>query len=534
MARSAAFRKLIQMLHVTEAGDKRGLPTDEALGLAREKRLWAPSRRSILTGAAASAAVLALGRPRAARATAPTVAVVGAGIAGLSCLETLTAKRITATCYEASSRIGGRIWSMGGDFSGPVSFTGQVVERGGELIDTTHKMMRAWAREFDCEMEASEDGYDSLFYLDGTVYDEADVVDEFRDLVDAMRDDLRDIGSPVAGATTAIEEAFDQISLHDYLVSREAGSLAQAMIEAAYVGEYGIEADEQTCLAWLMFVHADRRSKWRPFGVFSDERFHIKGGNQQIVAGLGARYEDQIELGHTLTAVAETSGGQITLTFDTDGGTVEETVDHAVIAIPFSVLRDVDLTNANLPDWKSSVIEGARYGTNSKHMIGFDGRPWRDAGGSGSFYASGLSTVQVVWQTNVENATASRAVLTNYSGGDYGAGVDNADVEAETANVLADLDAIVPGISAKARTSGGKYVAHIENWSTNPLAKGSYTANALGYFTDHCDLEGVAVGNLHFAGEHTSSFYEWQGFMEGGALSGDRAALEVATAAKSR
>jgi monoamine oxidase len=25
---------------------------------------------------------------------------------------------------------------------------------------------------------------------------------------------------------------------------------------------------------------------------------------------------------------------------------------------------------------------------------------------------------------------------------------------------------------------------------------------------------------VHFAGEHTNSFYEWQGFMEGAALSG--------------
>jgi Flavin containing amine oxidoreductase len=33
--------------------------------------------------------------------------------------------------------------------------------------------------------------------------------------------------------------------------------------------------------------------------------------------------------------------------------------------------------------------------------------------------------------------------------------------------------------------------------------------------------------NLFFAGEHTSSFYEQQGFMEGAALSGQRAALQV-------
>jgi monoamine oxidase len=135
--------------------------------------------------------------------------------------------------------------------------------------------------------------------------------------------------------------------------------------------------------------------------------------------------------------------------------------------------------------------------------------------------------VSVAWQSNQSNATDTRAVLTNYSGGSYGAGLDANAVQAETRAVLADLEAIVAGTTAAASTSAGAYVAHIENWTTNPLSRGSYCANALGYFTDIADLEGVACGALHFAGEHTSSFYEWQGFMEGAALSGDRAALEV-------
>ena len=45
--------------------------------------------------------------------------------------------------------------------------------------------------------------------------------------------------------------------------------------------------------------------------------------------------------------------------------------------------------------------------------------------------------------------------------------------------------------------------------------------------TTIADNEAKPVGNLYFAGEHTSSFYEWQGFMEGAALSGVRAAGEV-------
>ena len=51
--------------------------------------------------------------------------------------------------------------------------------------------------------------------------------------------------------------------------------------------------------------------------------------------------------------------------------------------------------------------------------------------------------------------------------------------------------------------------------------------NHPGYFTTIADNEAKPVGNLYFAGEHTSSFYEFQGFMEGAALSGIRAAREI-------
>ena len=54
---------------------------------------------------------------------------------------------------------------------------------------------------------------------------------------------------------------------------------AAKAIEEAYVAEYGREIDEQSCLNFLLFIHADRRSKFTPFGVFSDERYHIVEGN---------------------------------------------------------------------------------------------------------------------------------------------------------------------------------------------------------------------------------------------------------------
>ncbi len=64
----------------------------------------------------------------------------------------------------------------------------------------------------------------------------------------------------------------------------------------------------------LLFVHSDRRSKFTPLGVFSDERYHLIDGNDRIVDGLTAELPGQIERETTLNRVGRSSAGRIELT----------------------------------------------------------------------------------------------------------------------------------------------------------------------------------------------------------------------------
>jgi monoamine oxidase len=93
-----------------------------------------PARREVIAGTAG--ALLAAGRAFAAP-PAPNinVGIVGAGLAGLACGWQLHRRGVAVTLYDAESRVGGRCFSLGGAFNGPVNFPGQVVERGGELND---------------------------------------------------------------------------------------------------------------------------------------------------------------------------------------------------------------------------------------------------------------------------------------------------------------------------------------------------------------------------------------------------------------
>ncbi len=214
--------------------------------------------------------------------------------------------------------------------------------------------MLGYVKEFNLEVEdLSKQPGEVFYYFNGQRYQESAVIDEFRDFVTAMRVDLRTITQPTADNFTASEQLLDFTNLQYYLDSRGAGSLLKNVIKSAYIGEYGREIDQQSCLSFLLFIHADRRSKFRPFGVFSDERYHVIGGNQQIVEGLKNRLLGQIQYDKKLIAAKKDSAGKIELVFNNGSS---EKFDAVVFSLPFSTLREVDLKGLRLPQWKLDAI----------------------------------------------------------------------------------------------------------------------------------------------------------------------------------
>jgi monoamine oxidase len=82
------------------------------------------------------------------------------------------------------------------------------------------------------------------------------------------------------------------------------------------------------------------------------------------------------------------------------------------------------------------------------------------------------------------------------------------------------LDQVYPGV--KDQWSGE---AEIAWWPVSKAIKGSYSAYKVGQYSSISGYEVQPVGNMLFAGEHCS--YEFQGFMNGGAESGKRAATAL-------
>jgi monoamine oxidase len=327
------------------------------------------------------------------------------------------------------------------------------------------------------------------------------------------------------------DELFDHTDLATYFASRTTGHpLVEAVLNEAYLAEFGLETSQQSALNFLSFMRLNKQSKFEPFGV-SDERFHLVDGNDGIVRGLEQKLRGPIVKGARLTRLARAASGPYQLFFN--DSLQAETADAVVLALPFSVLRGVELdVSLALSSDKRHAIDTLGYGTNAKTMVVFNGRPWEELHGAGGGVYADLPGMQATWESNRGRAVQF-GIVTDYASGARGASLEQAQLQAQVEMFLDGFELVLPGTKARAATSGNGYVAHLEHWPSNPLSLGSYTCYTPGQFTGVAGLEGDPVGLLKFAGEHADSFYDYQGFMEGACLSGIRAANEILADIKS-
>lgn len=540
MSRSDLMARLLRMARLAERCEQTGESPQEAVehdqpGSQGRRRFakgvvaatTTAAAFSIAPGAWSNEKTIGL-KPRAPRLHG-NVAVVGAGIAGLACATELNRHGLNARVFEASDRVGGRIASLRG------VFPGQVVERGAEFIGGSHHVMIGYARELGLPLEsyASTAGQ-SFYHFNGGRYTEAQVVSEYREFTASIREDIGTLGAPTAERHKASDATLDFMSIADYLYLHGAGSLLRRVVSAAYLAEYGASIDELSAISFLRFVAGDKRSRQAPFGVHGDDPLRVRDGNDLITTGLADRLAVPPSLGHRLVSVRKLAGGMLRLSFET-GGTVVQSDHHAVVlTLPFSVLREVELhASLELPAWKRLAIKSADMGRHSKLMLGFQSPVWREAHGLNGSGVSDMDSVQSTWEANPSAAGAHGAVLAGHFGGARAQAMSAATLQADAGAFLAGLERVMPGATAAAaRDAGGRLLAHAENWASNPYSRGSQSSNRPGYFTTTAGQEAKPIGNLLFGGEHTSSFYEWQGFMEGGALSGLRTAGEVLALAK--
>lgn len=450
---------------------------------------------------------------------APKIAIIGAGVAGLTTAYRLVQKGLRPTIFEASGRIGGRMFTKY-DFNKSKQFC----ELGGELVDTNHTALRQLAKDLGVGIQ-NLDEHDphqgeEIFAFEGKTYLIKDMLDPEKGtgafiplakIIAHEQEKLLDENEE----WTPYAKALDNISLHDYL-ERHKNHVApwvRSLLSVAYKAEYGLEITEQSALNLVDFIGTDIKEPFKIFGE-SDEIARIKGGSSALINALHHAIKDKahIRLYHTLDSLKNQSHS-IKVGYKIKELPEFMNFDKVILTLPLTQLRKIKgIDTLGLPKIQHQAITQMGYGTNAKLLCSTIGRPWRNDKAlpvpcNGSFYSD--LPFQTTWETSRAQA-GENGILTNFVGGKQG----EATQEALLQDLLTGMKYYSPDTQKALQDKKNANVTSFF-WAKYPFAEGSYPCPKVGQYTTLVDniAQPACDGKLLFAGDYASP--EFLGFMNG-------------------
>lgn len=522
MGRTPLFRKLILAMQTARRDNLKS--HDMPMPIQGNFDAWS-RRRFIKTTAAVGFAGLASGClsfPKDAEALPPkpSIAIIGAGIAGLNAAWELKKENLSATVYEARSRIGGRMHSV--DMG-----NGLIADLGAELINTDHADMLKLVEDFGIELfnrkqdQASVPFPKSAYYFNGISLSEPELADDLRLIVEQITKDAALLDQD----WDQYAPQFDELSVKDYL-DLHADKITKPYLNALFSDvmrtEFGVEPEESSAIQFILVLPViDGQSV--DLLSYSDETFSVIGGSAKITDALGAQLNGQIQLGKRLVKIKKHEK-KFQLSFADNSGVLADVV---IIAIPFPVLDGIDI-QAPLPKQLRRFIKEAKLGANEKVIAGFADRFWRSPNGFTDAAWSDLGFSEV-WDETERQPDRDDGALNFFLGGDQARHLGKRDEVIQLGKkFINQLNHFIPSANA---SSTNQFINSV--WTKSPLTTGGYANYKPGQLTrfgglfwvesDNADeRQRVNAGNLIFAGEHLSdAFY---GFMNGAAQTGRLAA----------
>jgi monoamine oxidase len=255
------------------------------------------------------------------------------------------------------------------------------------------------------------------------------------------------------------------------------------------------------------------RSHRRSFSEDTDEG-RILGGNDQLPRALARSLSGQILYDHPVRRIAhDRDGAEV---FFEEGGALRSLrAPRLVVAIPFKVLRDVEVT-PSFSAAKTRCIATLAYGHVMKIAMQHARRFWDEPGSLGQRVFTDTA-LRRVYHFSVDQP-GPRGILMSFTSG----------ADAETLGRMGEAERLRAALQETAKIwpeaprhfEGGA----VKYWNEDPWIRGSYSFEGVGQARDFLQIARAPEGRVHFAGEHTSVH---RASMNGALESGLRAAAEV-------
>jgi len=440
-----------------------------------------------------------------------TVTVIGAGIAGLSAAYDLHRAGWQVTVLEARDRVGGRVFSIR-DFS-----NGLVAEGGGEFIDQHHTRMLGFAKEFKLslgEVGSWQGQTDDWGAYDGKAGKSSavnvwgfDLGKEYDKMWAALTELAKKCPDPAHPDSAPHAKELDQQSAAEWIQLQSAHPLARQAFADHIRSEYTCEPEQFSLLDL-----ARNASLYYSTPDFYRTTYRVIGGNDQIPRAIAAVLPD-VRMNAEVTSINNQTDG-VTVTYKQ--GDAFHTIASAftILAIPLTTVRLIEF-NPPLLSAHQRMIHEVSYGALTKVLIEYRKRFWKDKGWNGR-----LSTDQHIVQTwdATSHIEGEQGIITAYTGGEPALKLSALSNEERIKLAVSVIEKIFTGSADLVENT-----ATIA-WINEPFTRSSYMALAPNQVTQHWQTLFAPAGRLFFAGEHATIY---QGFMEGAAESGQRAAKNI-------
>jgi monoamine oxidase len=442
------------------------------------------------------------------------IVIIGAGLAGLSAAYELAQAGHDVAILEARARPGGRVQTVRDFFS-----DGLYVDTGATRIPDNHDLTMRYVKLFRLELEPfMPQGLTSVTYMSGKRMKieqgkEADwpldLTAEERKLgqqglrkkyLGSVIDELGDVTS--AGWPPRSLEKYDGTTMPALLRSLGASPAVISLLAGG-----GLRDDKEDAECALYSLRFSALNKKR------STYYKIRGGNDQLPKAFADRLADKIVYGAEVARI-EQDGRSVRITFRQGGAHHTVEGDYAVSAIPFSVLKDVEVSPAFSPG-KQKTIREMPYRSCTKVFMQSKKRFWAQENLSG--FAQTDLPIGQVWNLTYRRP-GKRGVLVAYSSGTPSRRL-TALKEAERVRVAVEnVDKVFPGFHDNFEGAMSKC------WDDDEFARGAYACFKPGQMIDMYPEASKPEGRVFFAGEHTSAVCAW---MQGALESGNRVAREI-------
>lgn len=482
------------------------------------------SRRTLLATAGAGAVTAAVGGAQATPASAaepsdgalPTitvdVAVVGAGLTGLSAARKLKAAGRSVHVIEADERVGGRVWTVKASDGTPLNW-------GATFVGPTQTKVLALAKELGVSTYKTFNTGQNVQAFNGGIRKYKGTIPQI-DVVSLL--ELQNVMSRLNGYASSIDtsqpwaadraERWDSQTLWSWIRDNVNSTSAQKLLDLACLSLFSVESRDISFLHMLFYIRSagDLNALLNTGGGAQEQQ--LTGGSQRLAEGLAAKLGDgALTLGSPVRRIV-TEGG--TTTVISDEVVVE--AERVLVAVPPPLIPRI-VFEPGLSALKDQHLQRLPMGSVGKAIAVYDTPFWRAKGLTGQA-TSDRGPVKITF--DLSPSGGAPGVIMGF--------IDGQDARdwwpkpaAERRQLV--LDQFTAWFGAEA-ASPREF--HDLSWDALPLHRGCPVAvPPPGATVGFKDAWYRTEGPLHFASTETAT--KWSGYMDGAIQAGEAAAADI-------